>query len=165
MEPVIAVLVGVLMAATVYLMLSRSFVRFIFGLALLSHAANLVIFASGGMTRARPPLVAAGESLPPPDIANAVPQALMLTAIVISFSLLTFALVARLPDLPGTGKPWTPTACGPRNPRRRMKRQVRSGGRGIELAAGRSDRDSPGRGRHRLCGSRQRYGRNAPSAW
>ena len=93
MEPVIAVLVGVLMAATVYLMLSRSFVRFIFGLALLSHAANLVIFASGGMTRARPPLVAAGESLPPPDIANAVPQALMLTAIVISFSLLTFALV------------------------------------------------------------------------
>ena len=93
MEPIIAVLVGVLMAATVYLMLSRSFVHFIFGLALLSHAANLVIFASGGLTRARPPLIAAGESLPPPDISNAVPQALMLTAIVISFSLLTFALV------------------------------------------------------------------------
>ena len=93
MEPVIAVLVGVLMAATVYLMLSRNFVRFIFGLALLSHAANLVIFASGGMTRARPPLIAPGASEPLPGIANAVPQALMLTAIVISFSLLTFALV------------------------------------------------------------------------
>ena len=93
MEPIISVLVGVLMAATVYLMLSRSFVRFIFGLALLSHAANLVIFASGGMTRARPPLIAAGESQPLADVANAVPQALMLTAIVISFSLLTFALV------------------------------------------------------------------------
>ena len=93
MEPIIAVLVGVLMAATVYLMLSRNFVRFIFGLALLSHAANLVLFASGGMTRARPPLIAAGESQPLPGVANAVPQALMLTAIVISFSLLTFALV------------------------------------------------------------------------
>ena len=93
MEPVIAVLVGVLMAATVYLMLGRSFVRFIFGLALLSHAANLVIFASGGMTRARPPLIAPGESEPLPGVSNAVPQALMLTAIVISFSLLTFALV------------------------------------------------------------------------
>ena len=93
MEPIISVLVGVLMAATVYLMLSRSFVRFIFGLALLSHAANLVIFASGGMTRARPPLIAAGESQPLSEVSNAVPQALMLTAIVISFSLLTFALV------------------------------------------------------------------------
>ena len=93
MEPIIAVLVGVLMAATVYLMLSRNFVRFIFGLALLSHAANLVLFASGGMTRARPPLIAAGASQPLPDVANAVPQALMLTAIVISFSLLTFTLV------------------------------------------------------------------------
>ena len=93
MEPIISVLVGVLMAATVYLMLSRSFVRFIFGLALLSHAANLVIFASGGMTRARPPLIAAGETQPLSAVSNAVPQALMLTAIVISFSLLTFALV------------------------------------------------------------------------
>ena len=45
------------------------------------------------MTRARPPLIAPGEALPPPGISNAVPQALMLTAIVISFSLLTFALV------------------------------------------------------------------------
>ncbi len=93
MEPLVAVLVGVLMAATVYLMLSRSFLRFIFGLVLLSHAANLVIFASGGMTRARPPLIAPGESLPLPASANPLPQALMLTAIVISFSLLTFALV------------------------------------------------------------------------
>ena len=93
MEPIIAVLVGVLMTATVYLMLDRNFVRFIFGLALLSHAANLVILDSGGLTRARPPLIAPGESLPLPDISNAVPQALMLTAIVISFSLFTFALV------------------------------------------------------------------------
>ena len=93
MEPLVAVLVGVLMAASVYLMLSRNFVRFVFGLALLSHAANLVIFASGGMTRARPPLIAPGESAPLHDIANPLPQALMLTAIVISFSLLTFALV------------------------------------------------------------------------
>lgn len=93
MEPIVAVLVGVLMAASVYLMLQRNFVRFIFGLTLLSHAANLLIFASGGLTRGRTPLIAAGEAAPGPGIANAVPQALMLTAIVISFSLLAFVLV------------------------------------------------------------------------
>lgn len=93
MEQIVAVLVGVLMAASVYLMLNRNFVRFIFGLTLLSHAANLLIFTSGGLTRGRTPLIAPGAAAPGPGIANAVPQALMLTAIVISFSLLAFVLV------------------------------------------------------------------------
>lgn len=93
MEPIMAVLVGVLMAASTYLMLSRNLVRFVFGLALISHAANLLIFASGGLTRGRGPLIGPDAELPPPDVANALPQALMLTAIVISFSLLAFALV------------------------------------------------------------------------
>lgn len=93
MEPIIAVLVGILMAGSVYLMLSRNLVRFAFGLILISHAANLLIFVSGGLTRAVPPLVAPGEVLPDPNSANALPQALILTAIVISFGLLAFALV------------------------------------------------------------------------
>ncbi len=93
MEPLVAVVVGVLMAASVYLMLSRNLVRFVFGLALISHAANLLIFVCGGMTRGMTPLIAPNEVLPEPGVANALPQALMLTAIVISFSVLAFALV------------------------------------------------------------------------
>jgi multicomponent Na+:H+ antiporter subunit C len=93
MEPLVAVLVGVLMAASVYLMLSRNLVRFVFGLVLISNAANLLIFAGGGLTRAKPPLIPKGAALPDPGVANALPQALILTAIVISFGLLAFALV------------------------------------------------------------------------
>ncbi len=93
MVPIMAVLVGVLMASSVYLMLSRNLVRFVLGLAMISHAANLLIFAGGGVassihtgTNGVAALEAAGRS-------DFVAQALILTAIVISFSLLTFALV------------------------------------------------------------------------
>ena len=50
MESVVAVLVGVLFAGSVYLMLSRNLVRFVFGLVLIGNAANLAIFASGRLT-------------------------------------------------------------------------------------------------------------------
>jgi multicomponent Na+:H+ antiporter subunit C len=93
MEPIIAVLVGFLIGCSTYLMLQRNLIRFVLGLALISHAANLLIFASGGLTRGFPALIMAGETRPQPGVANAVPQALILTAIVISFSVLTFALV------------------------------------------------------------------------
>ncbi len=93
MQQLVAVLVGVLMASSVYLMLSRNLVRFVLGLALISHAANLLIFVSGGITIAMPSLVPEGASRPAPGGSDAVAQALILTAIVISFSVLTFALV------------------------------------------------------------------------
>ncbi len=93
METVLAVTVGVLVAATVYLMLSRNLVKFVFGLMLLSNAANLTIFSAGGLIRGEPPLVPEGSYVPDGVVANALPQALILTAIVISFGLLAFALV------------------------------------------------------------------------
>ena len=92
METVLAVLIGVLVAASVYLMLARSILRFVFGLVLLSNAANLVIFAAGRLTRAEPALVPPGLSAPVASVANSLPQALVLTAIVIGFGLLAFAL-------------------------------------------------------------------------
>ena len=92
METVLALLVGVLVAASVYLMLARNILRFVFGLVLLSNAANLTIFAAGRLTRAEPPLVAPGQAGPSELVANALPQALILTAIVIGFGLLAFAL-------------------------------------------------------------------------
>lgn len=92
MEPVLALLVGVLVAASVYLMLARNILRFVFGLVLLSNAANLTIFAAGRVTRAEPPLVPDGLAAPAVEVANALPQALILTAIVIGFGLLAFTL-------------------------------------------------------------------------
>ena len=89
MELINAVLVGVLMAASVYLMLSRNLVRFVLGLALLSHAANLLIFTGGGITSSITSRAAGGATAE----SDALAQALILTAIVISFSLFAFALV------------------------------------------------------------------------
>jgi multicomponent Na+:H+ antiporter subunit C len=92
MELVIALLVGVLVAAAVWLMLARNVVRFLFGLVLISNAANLVIFAAGGLTFGAPPLIPEGADAPAALVANALPQALVLTAIVIGFGLFAFAL-------------------------------------------------------------------------
>jgi multicomponent Na+:H+ antiporter subunit C len=92
MELLIAIMVGVLVAASVYLMLARNVLRFLFGLILISNAANLVIFASGRLTPQSPPLIPEGADAPVALVANALPQALVLTAIVIGFGLFAFAL-------------------------------------------------------------------------
>ena len=92
MEAVLAIVIGVLVAASVYLMLDRSMLRFVFGLVLLSNAVNLVIFTAGRLTPISPPLIAPGAVAPEGLVANALPQALVLTAIVIGFGLLAFAL-------------------------------------------------------------------------
>ena len=89
----VALMVGALVAGAVYLMLARNVLRFLFGLILISNAANLLIFAAGGLTPEAPPLVPEGAYAPPPGVANALPQALVLTAIVIGFGLFAFALV------------------------------------------------------------------------
>jgi multicomponent Na+:H+ antiporter subunit C len=95
METLLAVVVGVLVTGSVYLMLSRHLVRFIFGLVLASNAVNLLIFAAGQVSRSggRPPIIPEGAPGLPGDMANALPQALVLTAIVIGFALLTFVFV------------------------------------------------------------------------
>ena len=92
MEWRIAIRVGVLVAASVYLMLARNVLRCLFGLILISNAANLVIFASGRLTPQSPPLIPEGADAPVELVANALPQALVLTAIVIGFGLFAFAL-------------------------------------------------------------------------
>ncbi|MEM1360447.1 MAG: Na+/H+ antiporter subunit C [Pseudomonadota bacterium] len=96
MEPLLAILVGVLIAAAVYLMLDRNLLRFLFGLLLISNGANLIIFAAGRTTAGKPPLVPEGADAPLSTVANALPQALVLTAIVIGFGLFAFALVLAL---------------------------------------------------------------------
>ncbi|WP_144299723.1 Na+/H+ antiporter subunit C [Elioraea rosea] len=93
MEPVLAILIGVLVAVAVWLMLSRNFVRLLLGFAMLGNAVNLSIFVAGRLTRAAPPLIADGAVAFEGAYANPLPQALVLTAIVIGFGLLAFALV------------------------------------------------------------------------
>ena len=93
MQALLALLIGVLTAAGVYLMLRRNLLRKIFGLVLLSNAVNLLVFTMGRATRVGPPLVPEGATLPVEPYANPLPQALVLTAIVIGFGLVAYALV------------------------------------------------------------------------
>lgn len=93
METVLAFVIGGLYAAGLYMMVRRSFVKMVIGLALLGQAANLLIFTMGRLVRGRPPLIppdAAEIALP---AADPLPQALILTAIVIGFGVQAFALV------------------------------------------------------------------------
>jgi len=103
MEAVVSLIIGLLVAVAVYLMLARNFLRFLFGLILLSNAANLVIFAAGRMTEGAPALIPYGSRVPDGPVANALPQALVLTAIVIGFGLFAFALVLALQAYRGLG--------------------------------------------------------------
>jgi multicomponent Na+:H+ antiporter subunit C len=93
MDVLLALLAGLLTAAGVYLLLQRSLLRMLFGVILLSNAVNLILFVAGRTMRAAPPIVPDGMSAPAATVANPLPQALILTAIVIGFGLVAFALV------------------------------------------------------------------------
>lgn len=93
MELMWSLVIGVLTGTGIYLIMERHTLRIVFGLVLLSNAVNLAIFVAGRLTPGVPPLIADGQSLPPAGAANSLPQALILTAIVIGFGLLVFALV------------------------------------------------------------------------
>ncbi len=93
MELLLAITIGLLYASGIYMMLRRNVVKLLIGLGLLSHAANLLLFTAGGLVRGRVPVIPAGETQPLTIVADPLPQALILTAIVISFAVLAFALV------------------------------------------------------------------------
>lgn len=93
METVLSILCGILAAASIYLMLAGNLIRFIFGLVLASNAVNLLIFISGRLSIFHPPLIPEGRAISEMPMANALPQALILTAIVIGFALLTFVFI------------------------------------------------------------------------
>ncbi|RIH90011.1 Na(+)/H(+) antiporter subunit C1 [Meiothermus luteus] len=92
MEVLIAFLVGGLAAVGVYLMLRPHLIQFLIGFLVLGNAANLLIFTAGRLGSQSPPLVQRDGSLLE-TIANPLPQALILTAIVIGFGLAAFGIV------------------------------------------------------------------------
>lgn len=104
MNIVLACVAGGLVAGGVYLMMRRSMIKLVIGLGLLSHGANLAIFVAGGLERARSLIIPESATTLPDPHADPVPQALILTAIVISFGLQAFiiALILRTYKVTGT---------------------------------------------------------------
>ncbi len=85
-----AILVGAMFTIATYLLLQKSFVRILFGFVILSNASNLFILAmSGDPGSKRPPILAAGTG---PHV-DPIPQALLLTAIVIGFGLTIYLIM------------------------------------------------------------------------
>ena len=95
MEYVVALAIGVLTACGTWLILRPRTFQVIMGLALLSYAVNLFIFSMGRLTTGQPPILDE-TTLDPSLYADPVPQALVLTAIVISFATTALFLVVLL---------------------------------------------------------------------
>ncbi|MFE8696714.1 Na(+)/H(+) antiporter subunit C [Cytobacillus sp. FJAT-53684] len=89
MEILMAFVIGILFMSATYLMLSKSLLRIIIGTGLLSHGAHLLILTMGGLKRGTVPLLGEEAS----SYTDPIPQALILTAIVISFGVTAFFLV------------------------------------------------------------------------
>ena len=93
MHVLLAFVVGVLYAAGLYMMLRRSMIKLLLGLAMIGHASNLLIFTAAGLVRGSPPLVPEGQTELLVEHIDPLPPALILTAIVISFAIVSFACV------------------------------------------------------------------------
>ena len=93
MELILAIIIGFLYAMGIFLILRRSLVKLIIGLILLGNGINLLIFLKGGLNRGNPPIIDASAKVMTNHTVDPVPQALVLTAIVISFGLQSFAIV------------------------------------------------------------------------
>ncbi|MCK1997261.1 Na(+)/H(+) antiporter subunit C [Psychrobacillus psychrodurans] len=89
METLIIMLIGILVAVATYLILSRNIIRIILGTAVFSHAVHLLILTMGDLKQGNVPLLKEADA----PYADALPQALILTAIVISFAVTAFILV------------------------------------------------------------------------
>ncbi|QOR66039.1 Na(+)/H(+) antiporter subunit C [Cytobacillus suaedae] len=89
MEIVMSFIIGILFTAATYLILSKSLIRIIIGTGLLSHGAHLLLLTMGGLKRGAAPLLGEKASA----YTDPLPQALILTAIVISFGVTAFFLV------------------------------------------------------------------------
>jgi len=93
MESLLAILIGGLFACAIYMILKRHIIKLIIGLSLLAHACNLLIFVIGTTVRGKAPLIEEGAKQMYGPVADPLPQALILTAIVIGFGVTAFTIV------------------------------------------------------------------------
>ncbi len=98
-ELLVASAVGVMSAAGIYLVLRGRTFPVVLGLAFLSYAINVFLFASGRLVTDRPPIYAKGLT----EYSDPLPQALVLTAIVISFGMTALVVVLALRTFLETG--------------------------------------------------------------
>ena len=103
MELILSILIGILYAAGVYLLLRRSLVKLILGIIFLSNATNLLIFMSAGLTEGAPVFVREKGAEVAQPMADPLPQALVLTAIVIGFGIVAFTLALKYKYYKKTG--------------------------------------------------------------
>lgn len=102
MEIILAILIGVLYTAGVYMLLRRSILKFIIGIIFLSNATNLLVFISSGIIAGKPAFVD-GTTPSTNNLADPLPQALVLTAIVIGFGIVVFTLALKFKFFETTG--------------------------------------------------------------
>lgn len=91
MEALIALAIGTLTGCAVYLVLRAHTFPVVLGLTLLSYAVNLFLFATGRLVIGQPPLIGSAA-----NYADPLPQALVLTAIVIGFAMTAFVIMLAL---------------------------------------------------------------------
>ena len=103
MEAVFALAIGVMVGSGVWLVLRPRTFQVIMGLSLISYGVNLFIFGMGRLAVGRPPVVDAAGAVDPARYADPVPQALVLTAIVIGFAMTALFLVVLLASRGLTG--------------------------------------------------------------
>jgi multicomponent K+:H+ antiporter subunit C len=96
MELVVSLAIGVLTGSGVWLLLRSRTFQVIIGLSLLSYAVNLFIFSTGGLRTGAAAILAPGQEGSLAQFADPLPQALVLTAIVISFATTALLLVVLL---------------------------------------------------------------------
>ncbi|MBR3120214.1 Na(+)/H(+) antiporter subunit C [Oceanobacillus profundus] len=89
MEVLMSIVIGIIFTVSVYLFLSRSIIRVILGTLLLSHGVHLLLITMSELQRGAPPLL----NLDADAYTDPLPQALVLTAIVIAFGVTSFLLV------------------------------------------------------------------------
>lgn len=102
MELILAILIGILYAAGVYMLLRRSILKFIIGIIFISNATNLMLFLSAGITGGSPAFVN-GQTPSDATLADPLPQALVLTAIVIGLGIVVFMLALKYKFFKQTG--------------------------------------------------------------
>ncbi|CAM2150341.1 Na+/H+ antiporter subunit C [Paraburkholderia tropica] len=98
MEAAFAAAIGVLCTCGIYLLLCARVLPVILGITLFSYAINLFLLGMGRLSTGKPPVIAPGAAY-----ADPVPQALVLTAIVIGFAMTAFTVVLALRSLSITG--------------------------------------------------------------
>lgn len=103
MEVVLALLVGILYTAGVYMLLRRSIVKFIIGIIFMSNATNLLVFLAGGLAAGEPAFTQATSEASESVVSDPLPQALVLTAIVIGLGIVVFTLALKFRFFQETG--------------------------------------------------------------